>query len=269
MTSSPRCHIHPDHPAVAICYDCRCDICADCHGVDPSGIARGLKCCADEDTQAAQAFVAWENATLRQLPGAFVQTAAFLLTTIYAEIRVREGTVEVLPKIPYTGKPLRAALFGMICLFVGTTAATLWRWTFVGDRFGHISRLSDLLEMNHTTAMVVSLIAQQTMLPVFFLIHVTVLWMGLRLVGVEEPTSEGLPKAFHIAGYAAAAHLFQFVPPIVLDSNIFPIDHFLVFLWLWNLELTACRAHFGLRYLSAFSATLGPVMVSFVLFVAR
>ncbi len=241
MSVSQRtCSHHEGAPAIAVCIRCRGDICAECHRVD----LRGMAICQPCARQLSPPNIPFESQSLGPTPGGFAQTVIAVLSAP----RSFFGRYSQ-PK--HWGL---AATFGMTCIAIGTLLNTLWQKAFADD-------YTDRLQHIHDEFGVASHIAEFTLFAtipltavILYFLHTALLYVALRAFAVKEAS---WPLLARITGYSLAAYLLLIFPPI----GQFSLGHFLMILWLFNLEVSAVRHFFGLGFWKSMGVVLLPFMV--------
>ena len=90
-----------------------------------------------------------------------------------------------------------------------------------------------------------------------YFLHTLLLYLGLRAFGIHRVSWTLLAR---ITGYSLAAALLLIVPPI----GEFSLGHFLMIVFLFNLEVAAVRQFFGVGFWKSMIAVFVPFMVFLV-----
>ncbi|MBA2660949.1 MAG: YIP1 family protein [Bradymonadaceae bacterium] len=239
MTTIDRfCAHHLAAPAIAICTECDQDICAPCHGMDLRGFAMCTPCRA----QYAPPEIFWEMAEWRWTFVGFVRT---LIDVICAP---RSFFTRTGPSADWAP----AAVFGGICMGVGMFFSTLHQYTFRPEFMTTLQGYADKFDITLETARLYVFASIPLAAFVSMLMHVFLLFSALKIFGANAT----LPQTIRIVGYAAAAYLFLLIPPI----GTFGIGHFLMIIWLFNLEVNAVRWFYNLGFWKSMGVVLIPFM---------
>ena len=223
MSAERNCIHHSGHPAIAICWFCGQDICAQCHQVTITGSA---VCGSCEYELRAALHTKWEAArTLDELIYGFAETATRMIT----------GPRDFFARLPPIGSWVRAATFGTLCYIVALGSQILWGWLFLPEFTKHFAT-PETAGLSPFAVAVMIVFAIPMAAPFAFAMHTAVLWFSMRLFGANAPWQ----IAVRIAGYAAAGHLLGLIPPI----GQFPIGYLLGTLWFIHAELTGIRRYF-------------------------
>ncbi|WP_158542649.1 B-box zinc finger protein [Lujinxingia litoralis] len=241
MSSSERiCAHHEGAPAIAVCTACRADICGACHGAD----LRGFAICKPCRQQRLPSLPEWEHGERRFTPSGFVLTAVSAMTSPRT----------FFPALVTSPRWGAAAGFGILSVLVGTFAQTLWRKAFS-------PLYPDLIELYTTELNVAPQLAEVALfasLPMgaltLYFLHTAMLYFALRIFGVNQ-ARWGITA--RITGYALATYLLLLIPPL----GSFELGHFLMVVWLFNLEVTAVRMLFGMGFWRSMLAVLLPFML--------
>jgi hypothetical protein len=238
LSGERHCVHHPAQPAIAICTDCGGDICAPCHGMD----IRGFCVCASCREKYGPVGTAWENPQTRWSVAGFGRTVVEALSsprTFYARLNPRASATP-------------AMVFGVICASIGLFFATLWQMLF-GNNFDELLlTYSEQLAVSTDTTRLY-LFASVPMVALFiYSMHVLLLYAALKLFGAQT----NLHLTARIVGYAMAAYVLLVFPPL----GTFSLGHFLMIVWLFNLEIGAVRWFFNL----GFWKSMGVVMIPFI-----
>lgn len=235
------CAHHDGAPAIAVCTECGGDICGECHGSDLRGLAICRECRGDHFATAPP----WELKSPGPTPAGFAQTARDVLLAPRSFFR------RVAPR--KTWAP--AALFGIICITAGTILNTLWQKAFSDDYAAALRQYQDDLGLSSQALEVFLFASIPVAAIVLYFLHTGLLYLTLRAFGVKAANWAIVAR---ITGYSLAAYLLLVFPPI----GEFSLGHFLMILWLFNLEVTAVRWYFGL----GFWKSMGVVLLPFMLF---
>lgn len=239
--STRPCSHHPDAPAIAVCHDCRADICGACHGTD----TRGLAICRPCRRAHSPSPVPWEDPADGPSLRGFGSTLWAALTnprTFFRHFRTTDSWGW-------------AAAFGILCIILGTLVNTFWQQLF-SARWAETTRAWQT-ELGIAPDLVPWLIYASIPFGALLLyfIHTGLMYLALRALDVDGADWSVVSR---ITGYSLAAYALLIVPPV----GDFSLGHFLMVLWLFNLEVGAVRALFGL----GFWRSIGVVLVPFVVF---
>ena len=147
-----------------------------------------------------------------------------------------------------------AATFGIICIALGTLLNTLWQKAFSTAYAERLESIHDELGIAPELAEMILLgIIPLTAVFLYFL-HTALLFLALRTLAVHQATWTVIAR---ITGYSLAAYLMLVFPPI----GQFSLGHFLMILWLFNLEVSAVRHFFGIGFWRSIAAVLVPFLV--------
>lgn len=242
MTDHARhCTVHPESAAIAVCCGCGGDICAQCHNIDTRGFALCEQCRRDRSPPT----IPWEAGSFRLSATGFIRTALAVLTSpqvFFRRFRFRQSWT-----FP--------AIFGVICVTLGMLINTLWQKAFSADYADTIATYQDQLGVSQPAAE----LAIFAMLPlgavVVYFVHTALFYLAAGAFGIDDADWTTIAR---ITGYSLAAYLMLVFPPI----GQFNLGHFLMVLWLFNLEVAAVRDWFGL----GFWKSIGLVLLPFVVF---
>ncbi|RVU42570.1 hypothetical protein FRC91_08845 [Bradymonadales bacterium TMQ1] len=241
MTAPSRlCAHHPSAPAIARCTACDAEICGGCHGTD----LRGFAVCRPCRQERMPALPEWEAGERRFTPSGFVLTAVQAMTSPRT----------FFPALITNPRWAPAAGFGLIAVMIGTLAQTLWRKAFS-------PHYPEMVELYATELEIAPRLAEWAMyasLPMgaltLYMLHTAMLYLTLRIFGVKQARWALVAK---LTGYAMATYLLLLVPPL----GTFELGHFLMVVWLFNLEVTAARQIFGMGFWRSMLAVLVPFML--------
>ncbi len=238
--SDRTCAHHEGVAAIAVCTQCEGDICGECHGVDLRGLAVCAKCRGDRIPLGPP----WELESAGPTPRGFAQTVSQVL------MAPRSFFQRVIPRKEWGP----AAVFGVICVAFGSLFNTLWQKAFSPE-------YAELLERYHDDfgiapqGIELLLFASIPVGAVFlYFFHTALLYLTLKVFAVK---GTNWPMVARITGYSLAAYLLLIFPPI----GEFSLGHFLMILWLFNLEVTAVRWYFGLGFWKSMGVVLLPMMM--------
>jgi hypothetical protein len=232
------CHYHDRSPAVAICAECRREICGDCHGIDGRGFARCASCRGETTVD----LPPWERDDTERSPRAFA-------ATLFEVVRHPRTFFQDLPE---EGSPYRGIAFGFVCLVLGLLVGRIWQFLFV-DAFDQ---------------QLATLAAEQGLSPdvVQLSIFVITPLVAAGAAGLHLALFKGSIHLFdascswkaaaRITGYALGASIWMIVPPVWG----FPLGRFLTVVWVFNLEVSAIRTYFELGPWRSMFAALLPLI---------
>ena len=240
MSGSQRsCIHHQGAPAIAVCTRCNGDICGECHGVE----RRGLAVCQTCQASLAPPPIPWEADQTPTIRGFFETVVAAL-----------SGPRNFFARFASADHWGLAAIFGIICVTVGTFVSTLWQRALFddyGERFQHyydeLGLSPQLVELTIFAAIPFGAV-------VLYFIHTGLLYLALRAIDIEGVSWSLIAR---ITGYSLGAYLLMIAPPI----SDFSLGHFLMVVWLFNLEVSAVRWFFGIGFWKSMGIVLLPFMV--------
>lgn len=235
------CTFHEEIPAIAVCTECGGDICGECHGMDPQGLAVCRECRGEFRPPG----IPWEM----ESPG---PTAIGFGKTLVGALRApRSFFMQMEP----TNNWGPAAVFGVLCVTLGSLFSTIWQKAFSPEYSDLIVRYTE----EFGTSAVMAEFAIFAMIPfgavLLYFLHTALFFFALRMFGVEEATWSLVAR---IAGYSLSAYLLLLFPPL----GEFSLGHFLMVIWLFNLEVSAVRWFFQI----GFWKSMGVVLLPFTLF---
>ncbi len=228
---------HPRASAVAICTDCKQDICAPCHGMD----LRGFAMCATCRAKYEPAGTSWETEGLRWTPIGFVRTVRDVIMaprTFYTRLGPSEQW-------------LPPAVFGVASMSVGLFFSFIWRARVDDELLAKLTVMPEGMELSAEAAKFVLFAVIPIAATIQFVFHTLLLYFALKIFGVMHAK---LSHVIRITGYASAAYLFMILPPI----GDFGLGHFLMIMWLFNLEVNAVRWFYNLGFWQSMGAVLIP-----------
>ncbi len=238
--SHPSCIHHDDAPAIAVCSRCDGDLCALCHRSD----LRGFALCEPCHRKLRPRPVPWEREDGTPAPLRFFQTVLLAL----------RGPRRFFASFAFGPHWAPAALFGVLCVAIGSVMNTGWQ-----RAFSH--RYTDQLQQAQTdfgvTAPVFEFLIFATIpfaAVLVYFAHTALLYAMLRLARVDRADWSATAK---ITGYSMAAHFLFIFPPI----GEFSLGHFLMLLWIFNLEIGALRGRFGLGFWKSIGVVVLPLFV--------
>lgn len=223
---------------MAICTDCDQDICGLCHGID----LRGFALCRTCRARYGPVGTAWEHPETRWSVAGFSRTLGEVL------LNPRTFFTQINPH--HTWQP--AAIFGVLCMVIGMLFSTLWQHFFNPQFTEILSRYTEQFDIPLETARLYIFASVPLAALINYTLHVFMLFASLRIFGVKT----SLSLTARIAGYAAAAYVLLIFPPI----GTFGLGHFLMVVWLFNLEVSAVRWFFNL----GFWRSMGVVLIPFL-----
>lgn len=230
---------HPRASAVAICTDCEQDICAPCHGMD----LRGFAMCASCRAKYEPAGTSWETDGLRWTPIGFARTAR--------EVIMAPRTFFM--RLPLSDQWLPPAVFGVISMAVGLFLGIIWQARLDEGLLAKIAMTPEGTVLSAEAAKFVLFATIPVAATILFIFHSLLLYFALKIFGVVHAK---LSHVVRITGYASAAYLFMIVPPV----NDFGLGHFLMIMWLFNLEVNAVRWFYNLGFWQSLGVVLIPFM---------
>lgn len=240
-SSSSGCVHHDDRPAIAVCTRCDGDICAVCHDHD----LRGFAVCKPCRRQLLPSPIPWEDEDSdRSLLWRFVQTAFDALRgprQFFSRFRFGDGWAP-------------AALFGVLCITLGSIVHTLWQKAFSASYAEQLQQVQAEVGLSQAVIELFFFATIPVVAVTLFFLHTALFFGMLRVFRVEQLT---WTKTARITGYAMAAHLMFVFPPI----GEFSLGHFLMIIWLFNLEVGAIRRHFGLGFWKSIGVVILPLLV--------
>lgn len=235
------CIHHEKNPAIARCTECGGDICGLCHGSDLRGRAVCSSCRAEKTPFGA---IAWEHDPGPSLTG-FVQT---LTAVLFAPRSF------FLRMSPLSEAWAPAAAFGVLCIAFGTVLQTLWQRTFSTEYTEAIARYTEELGTSTTMAEFAIFASIPFGAVVLYFLHTAMLYFALKIFGVSDGSWSLVAR---ITGYSFAAYAMFIFPPL----GSFSLGHFLMVLWLFNLEVSAVRWFFRLGFWQSMGVVLLPLML--------
>lgn len=236
------CAHHPAWEAVAICSLCGQDICARCHATSLTGYVVCAHCPVREKLRPKAAI---EARDLSNPVVAGIRTAVAILRSPRA----------FFSHIPLSREWYRPFIFGYLCLLIGAFFATLWQVLFVGE-FGEV--ISSIAEQWALSESGLRVLLFGALPPATFLLlgmHAVLLYATLQLFGA---TSARFEHVVRLVGFAAAAHLFLIIPPVLG----FPVGHFLAIVWVLNIEVIAVQRYFELNFIRALGVVFVPYLMT-------
>ena len=239
--SSPVCIHHDDHPAIARCSECGGDICGQCHGTDLRGLALCAPCRAKRNPYTA---IAWEHVPGPSLRGFFSTVLAVLFSPRSFFLRMN----------PLAPRWAPAASFGILAIALGTLFQTLWQKAFSPEYAEAIQRYTEELGTSTTMAEFAVFASIPFGSIALYFLHTAMLFFALRIFGIEDASWSLVAR---IAGYSLAAYLLLIFPPL----GTFSLGHFLMVVWLFNLEVSAVRWFFRLGPWRSMGVVLLPLML--------
>lgn len=243
MSSSLRtCIYHESAPAIAVCSECDGDICGECHGAS----LQGLAICAECRSEMLPETFPWERIPDGLSLKSYIQTLFILLGA------PRTSFLHLSPQ----GGWGRAATFGITSIALGSTANTLWQKAFSTRYSEIVARYIEEFGGSASLAELTIFAAIPLGAIFIYFLHTALFYFTLRLFGVSSATWSVTAR---ITGYALGAYILLLLPPI----GEFSLGHFLMVIWLFNLEVSAVRIYFRL----GFWRSMAVVFLPFMLFV--
>lgn len=241
MSGSQRsCTHHEGAPAVAVCTKCCADICGECHSAD----LRGLAICQSCQLALSPPSIPWETASSGPTLNGFIQT------TVAALSAPRSFFLRYAPQDHWG----LAAIFGIFCVTLGTFISTFWQRLFNAEYGERFLQYHEQFGLSPQFAELLLFASIPLGAVILYFVHTGLLYLALRAIQVESATWSLVAR---ITGYSLAAYLLMVFPPIAE----FSLGHFLMVLWLFNLEVSAVRWFFGIGFWRSMGIVLLPFMV--------
>ncbi len=238
--SHPTCTHHDDMPAIAVCTRCNGDICAPCHHAD----LRGFAICGPCRRQLLPPTIAWERDD-------HTSSLARFFTTAMMALRGPRSFFSRFSFGPHWGP---AAFFGILCIAVGSAMGTGWQRAFSDTYAEQLQRVQADVGVSLPIIEFLVFATIPFAAVMLYFVHTALLFAMLRIARVQSASWTATAR---ITGYSMAAHLLFVFPPV----GQFSLGHFLMLIWLFNLEVAALRGLFGLRFWKSIGVVLLPLFV--------
>ncbi len=214
-------------------------MCAPCHGTNLLGFAICSGCRAKYEP----AGTSWEKDGLRWTPVGFARTAHEIL------MAPRSFFMRLVPSRNW----FPPAVFGITCMSLGLAFSVLWRAKLEPGLLDQLAVPPEGLALSAAEAKFLLFATIPFVAAVLFTFHALLLYFALKIFGVMHAR---LSHVVRIVGYAVAAYLFMIIPPM----GEFILGHFLMIMWLFNLEVGAVRWFYNLGFWQSMGVVLIPFM---------
>ncbi len=244
MTTEP-CEHHPRKESLADCYYCQAPICGGCHNADRRGRAICTPCL---DARVPPA-IPWEAAD------SFSDALSAALLTAW---RVLRHPRRFWRRHRATSHWIFPSLFAVGTISLGLLFTTLWHRHLSPDYVATLEHFHHSMGISAHTLEFLWISSLPALALLLFTGHALTLLFSLRLFQIDKANWTDVAQ---ITGYSAAAYLWLILPPI----GDFSLGHFMLLLWLFNLQVPAIHLRYNTGFWTAILIVFPPLLLLLLL----